>query len=240
MFCKKCGNKIEESYNFCKFCGTKIDLSYKKETGIYCTKCNSKVSFEDKYCKNCGYEFLKTEDKYDYINIDELNSKNNFSNDDKNENKDNSNLFQNNEHNNTLEDSMRDYATLRLMGLKLLSGVKILLIVQLVILSGFLLYILISSVQEANILYLLGYNNSDIYTTMWLFLIFGGAYIFILSITIRGINLGFRPYTIGLSRFCLIVFYIFIFFPFSLIFWFLWSRLNNSIAKLWCGSYERL
>ena len=128
MYCKKCWQKIEGSYNFYRNCGTNVVYYNKKNEPMYCSHYNSIVLSTDKYCKNCGYEFKNTNDRYNYI--------------------------------------------------------------------------------------------------------------FILSTTIRRINLGFRPYTIGLAGFYLIIFYIFMFFSLSIIFWFLWSRLNNPISKLWCGSLK--
>lgn len=119
-------------------------------------------------------------------------------------------------------------------GVPLLGGVKILLIFLIVIFSILFIYVFISTVYDAGYITYMGYDYS--FTGMWVSLFFISIYILILSITLKGLNLGNRPYALGLARFCLVIFYIIVFFPISFAFWILWSRLNNPITKLWCGS----
>jgi uncharacterized membrane protein YvbJ len=58
MYCKYCGNKIEEFYKFCKYCGSNVDSFTSEETGIFCNKCGFKNDESLKHCCNCGNQLI--------------------------------------------------------------------------------------------------------------------------------------------------------------------------------------
>jgi hypothetical protein len=232
MYCENCGKEVLEAYSYCKFCGSKINKINKNKNLTFCNYCDASVSYGEKFCSSCGREFKNPSDRYEVLETEEIKEDETDSGAGKNFEKEYERYF---EEKIERERLLKNYEMLKYMGTKLLGGIKILLIIQIIGFSAFLLYVFINSIQEANLLYIMGYDNSDTYLALFFISLFLGAYIFVLIVTIRGINIGFRTYTIGLARFCLIVFYIFAFFPLSLIFWFLWSRLNNPISKLWCG-----
>ena len=73
MYCKNCGEKLNEGVNFCFKCGFKAG-----DGNVYCDKCGVKVNGTT--CYNCGNNF---EDYTDDINQNEdngFNSNQNYSN----------------------------------------------------------------------------------------------------------------------------------------------------------------
>ena len=55
MFCKNCGNKMDEDADFCTNCGTRKDAEVK---ALYCDKCGTKISAEDLFCTGCGNKLV--------------------------------------------------------------------------------------------------------------------------------------------------------------------------------------
>ena len=70
MYCKNCGEKLNEGVNFCFKCGFKAG-----DGNVYCDKCGVKVNGTT--CYNCGNNF---EDYTDDINQNEDNGFNNNNN----------------------------------------------------------------------------------------------------------------------------------------------------------------
>ena len=66
MFCKYCGNEIEENQAFCTSCGKKILDEKENNQKIYdgklkkCPNCGELVDSFTARCKACGYEFRDT------------------------------------------------------------------------------------------------------------------------------------------------------------------------------------
>jgi len=52
MYCKKCGEKLENEVLFCKNCGTKVHET--ERVVKFCRKCGGKLFYGDEYCSNCG------------------------------------------------------------------------------------------------------------------------------------------------------------------------------------------
>lgn len=51
MFCKNCGNELEEGALFCSKCGTHKDSTDKY---LYCERCGTKITEDAAFCIGCG------------------------------------------------------------------------------------------------------------------------------------------------------------------------------------------
>lgn len=62
MYCKKCGNEIEDNSNFCSKCGTSVNLKNNERNIIYdgevhkCPNCGEVLKAFDVKCSSCGFE----------------------------------------------------------------------------------------------------------------------------------------------------------------------------------------
>ena len=63
MFCKFCGNEIDENATFCSVCGNELTDNAKQtaeenKSVIYCKNCGNKNNDTDTFCRSCG-EYIK-------------------------------------------------------------------------------------------------------------------------------------------------------------------------------------
>ena len=70
MFCKYCGNELDEDNTLCKKCGKRNIEEEIKSTGddgkitlIPCPSCGNSISNEAELCPHCGYKTSKAKQK---------------------------------------------------------------------------------------------------------------------------------------------------------------------------------
>ena len=51
MYCKNCGNKLDDDAIFCSKCGVRKET---EGNAFYCEKCGTKISEGDVFCTGCG------------------------------------------------------------------------------------------------------------------------------------------------------------------------------------------
>lgn len=56
MFCKNCGNNVNEGSKFCRECGTEIISEPKIPKNNTCPKCGNWLNEGAMFCNNCGYQ----------------------------------------------------------------------------------------------------------------------------------------------------------------------------------------
>ena len=62
MFCRNCGNKLDNDAVFCTNCGKKITEKISKEEIKFCVNCGSKLDEDSAFCSNCGKKIEFNED----------------------------------------------------------------------------------------------------------------------------------------------------------------------------------
>ena len=55
MYCKHCGNKMDDDALFCTSCGCRKDA---EEKALYCEKCGTKISDGALFCTTCGNKLV--------------------------------------------------------------------------------------------------------------------------------------------------------------------------------------
>lgn len=55
MYCKNCGNKLDDDAIFCSKCGVRKET---EGNAFYCEKCGTKISDDDVFCTKCGSRII--------------------------------------------------------------------------------------------------------------------------------------------------------------------------------------